>query len=322
MKLKKVTKILKKINSLVDQWQDEEEISQLELDLLKEYTRDFYEKLNQLAESKYVAITSDENADKRSTAGTLEAESIPEEQAINPKYKYKIGQISDDSLKKEAKNLAEKVAKEQADDNEEEASAQAPIGQVDIPTSDIPVDIMEEKEVPAAETTSPPPEQSEESDELDIPALELEIEDDEVEASAPPAPEVKAEKAEESVKEATPATEPEAIAQPKQQVPDKFKELFALEESYDLSDKLSNAPIKDIRSSMGLNERVLTINELFGGNAMTFDKTVKALNQMDNFEDAKAFLSKEIVPQHEWNEEGKLKKAKIFLKLVRRRYHS
>ena len=95
-----------------------------------------------------------------------------------------------------------------------------------------------------------------------------------------------------------------------------------MEEGNDLSDKLSNAPIEDIRSSMGLNERVLTINELFGGNAMAFDKTVKALNQMDDFEDAKVFLSREIVPKYEWHEEGKLKKAKIFLKLVSRRYNS
>jgi len=321
MKLKKVTKILKKINSLVDQMQNEEEISQLELDLLKEYTRDFYQKLNQLGESKYVTSASDENAEEKTSGGTLEAGSIPEQQAINPKYKYKIGQISDDSLKKEAKNLAEKVAKEQADETEEESSDEAPIGQVDIPTSDIPADLADKEEETPVETTSPIPEKTKQSDDLDIPALELEIEDEE--APAPPtAPEEKAKKTEESVREATPVTEREPKATPKPQVPNKYNELFELEEGYDLSDKLSNAPIKDIRSSMGLNERVLTINELFGGNAMAFDKTVKALNQMNNFEDAKAFLSKEIVPQYEWHEEGKLKKAKIFLKLVSRRYNA
>lgn len=43
----------------------------------------------------------------------------------------------------------------------------------------------------------------------------------------------------------------------------------------DLSEKLESTPITNIQKSMGLNERILTQNELFGGEKSSFDTAVQ-----------------------------------------------
>ena len=45
-----------------------------------------------------------------------------------------------------------------------------------------------------------------------------------------------------------------------------LSELFQTEQINELSDKLSFSPISDLTKAMGLNERIFTVNELFGGN--------------------------------------------------------
>ena len=174
------------MNALVEQLKDQEEVSQLELDLLKEYTREFYKKIDRLGQSTYVVRETEESGDEQAaTNQRMETGSSQKQQQNNPKYKYKIGQISDDSLKKEAKNLAEKVAHEQSEEDEIETKAteDIPSGQVEIPQSDIPVeDPSDQKKNSDVEKSQPPAEEKEEKNALDIPALELEVEDADAEA--------------------------------------------------------------------------------------------------------------------------------------------
>jgi len=88
----------------------------------------------------------------------------------------------------------------------------------------------------------------------------------------------------------------------------------------ELSDKLSSLPIKDLSKAMGLNEKILTINELFDGDHREFDDTISKLNGMSSFEDAKAYLAANVADKHAWATRSKKKKAKIFIKLIKRRY--
>lgn len=96
--------------------------------------------------------------------------------------------------------------------------------------------------------------------------------------------------------------------------------LFEHQEATDLGEKLSQSPIKDLRKSMGINEKILTVKELFGGDQKLFDDTVNILNGFSNFEQAKEFLSKNIASELGWVTKEKRKKARVFIKLVRRRY--
>lgn len=92
--------------------------------------------------------------------------------------------------------------------------------------------------------------------------------------------------------------------------------------SNDLSEKLSQRPIKDLTKSMGINERILTVNELFGGDQSVFNDTMKTLNGYRSFDAAREYLAENIAPEYNWAEKKNVKKAKLFIKLVRRRYSS
>ena len=95
--------------------------------------------------------------------------------------------------------------------------------------------------------------------------------------------------------------------------------LFTFEKVTELSEKLSTAPIKDLMKAMGLNEKFLYIKELFGGDIGNFQAMMNALNEADGLSSAKDHL-KELIIQHEWMDKNKIKIAKDFIKLVRRRY--
>ncbi len=96
--------------------------------------------------------------------------------------------------------------------------------------------------------------------------------------------------------------------------------LFEVREATELSEKLSQAPIRDLTKAMGLNEKIFTINELFGGESKVFDETVRKLNTFNSFEEAKEYLSTTVAHTYGWVKRNKKKKAINFINLVKRRY--
>ena len=96
--------------------------------------------------------------------------------------------------------------------------------------------------------------------------------------------------------------------------------LFDTKTSNDLSDRFRSLPIANIGRSMGINDRILTTNELFGGNQEAFNTCVDTLNDMSNFEEAKAYLVSDIATKYKWASPKRAKKAMVFLALIRRRY--
>ena len=65
------------------------------------------------------------------------------------------------------------------------------------------------------------------------------------------------------IKEPTP---PPAPKPRKAKVSEELEDLFEFKQAKDLSERLSQSPIKDLTKAMGINERFLTTNELFDGN--------------------------------------------------------
>ena len=99
-----------------------------------------------------------------------------------------------------------------------------------------------------------------------------------------------------------------------------LSELFADKGVNELSDKLNKLPISDINKAMGINEKVLTINELFHGDQELFSKTMLKLNSFTSFNEAKNYLIGGVASDLRWADDGKLKKADKFIQLLRRRY--
>lgn len=101
---------------------------------------------------------------------------------------------------------------------------------------------------------------------------------------------------------------------------DLIAELFVEDKVAELSDKLAQAPIKDLTKSMGINERIFTQQELFNNNAAQFNDSLTKLNSFASFKDAQSYIINELVPNFGWTNENKIKKAATFIKLVRRKY--
>jgi len=97
-------------------------------------------------------------------------------------------------------------------------------------------------------------------------------------------------------------------------------QLFDIKDSSELSDRLANAPIADLTKAMGINEKIFTVNELFDGNKEEMDNILRALNNLTDFEEAKSVLARSVAPKYKWLEKQRLKKARNFIRLVRRRY--
>ena len=102
---------------------------------------------------------------------------------------------------------------------------------------------------------------------------------------------------------------------------DELEELFAFSSAKELSEKLSELPITDIKKAMGLNERIFTVNELFGGDQSAFDTTLNELNRFRNFEEAKNYLIQNAADKYGWAAKDRKSKAKNFIKLVKRRFN-
>lgn len=114
--------------------------------------------------------------------------------------------------------------------------------------------------------------------------------------------------------------EPAPAPRPIVSIDPELEALFAFKTATELSEKLSQSPITDIKKAMGLNDRISTQNELFGGDNAAFDATVSTLNQLRTYDDAKDYLIRNVAQKYSWASKDKKDKAKEFIKLVKRRY--
>ena len=123
---------------------------------------------------------------------------------------------------------------------------------------------------------------------------------------AVPEPEPAAEPAAEPTAEPEPVAEPTAVPEPKQKP--KPKPQPEAEQSTAIVDKLAakqrwrtdmpGSPVKDIRSAIALNDRVLFINTLFDKDPVRFQADLTAINGMDTLAQAIDYFQEH---HPEWN---------------------
>lgn len=99
-----------------------------------------------------------------------------------------------------------------------------------------------------------------------------------------------------------------------------YETLFHYQEATDLSQKLSSSKLDDLQKALGLNEKFLYINELFGGDVGQFQTAIKTLNDGEDFAEARHYIEQNLIAQNEWMHKTKRPIAKDFIKLIRRRY--
>ncbi len=101
---------------------------------------------------------------------------------------------------------------------------------------------------------------------------------------------------------------------------DELAKLFELPKVEEMSGRFSHIPIENIETALGLNERIFTLNELFGGNRDVFDSTCTQLNTLNSFSEAKFLLLNGPARQYKWSDQERVKMAEHFIRIVARRY--
>lgn len=86
----------------------------------------------------------------------------------------------------------------------------------------------------------------------------------------------------------------------------------------ELSDALSETSIKDLRKGVGLNDRFLFINELFRGDEVMYERSIKTINGFAIYPEAEYWIKRELKLKLGWMESNPV--VKQFDQLVRRRF--
>ncbi len=102
--------------------------------------------------------------------------------------------------------------------------------------------------------------------------------------------------------------------------PPKYRAIFEVQTSNEISDVLSRSPIADLNQAFSINDKLIIVNELFGGEQESFQDTIDILNRKYSFDEAKTHLLRYVIDKYGWLDEEKVERAREFVRLVERRY--
>ena len=211
----------------------------------------------------------------------------------------------------------------------------------DLPDDDLPFDDLPEPEEAVAEPVAEPEDVAE-------PVMEPEVEPEppvesepEVEPVMEPEPVVEPEPIVEPVPEIDPVEDPvqkpEAVVEPEPEMfmePETIMEPVAepvveammdtVEPKVAVIDSMTDrqawrtdmpgSPVRDIRSAISLNDRILFINSLFAQDPMTFQESLTRINQMETLDEVVSYL---VAERPDWNLESET--VYRFMMAVRRK---
>lgn len=87
--------------------------------------------------------------------------------------------------------------------------------------------------------------------------------------------------------------------------------------SHSVSDHLHKIPVKDIKATIGLNEKFQFINQLFNGDSQKYNASVDVLNSCGSSSRAQDFM-KNISQEYNWEKQPSI--ASLFMDIVERRF--
>ncbi len=86
----------------------------------------------------------------------------------------------------------------------------------------------------------------------------------------------------------------------------------------DLGDTLTEVPIRDLRKAIGVNDRFLFINELFRGDEVAYERSIKTINSFSIFAEAEYWIQRELKVKNGWDAGNEM--VNQFYQLVKRRF--
>lgn len=88
-------------------------------------------------------------------------------------------------------------------------------------------------------------------------------------------------------------------------------------EDNSLAARLQRTPVKDIRQALGINDKMMIINDLFGGSVERYNKSIDALNDFPTLFGARVYMS-ELQIELQWDVE--CQSYKMLYDIVERRF--
>lgn len=86
----------------------------------------------------------------------------------------------------------------------------------------------------------------------------------------------------------------------------------------DLSDRLQETPIKDLKKAIGINDRFLFIQELFQGDESMYERSLKTINGFSIYPEAEYWIRRELKTKLGWDDKNDA--VQLFNHLVKRRF--
>ena len=88
----------------------------------------------------------------------------------------------------------------------------------------------------------------------------------------------------------------------------------------ELMHSLKDAPIRDLRKGIGINDRFVFISELFRGDEPMYERSIKTINSFNIYPEAEYWMNRELKIKLGW--EDTRETVKHFYQLVKRRFAS
>jgi hypothetical protein len=105
----------------------------------------------------------------------------------------------------------------------------------------------------------------------------------------------------------------ESVAQEKTSLNDIHRET-----KVELSEKLTDMPVKDLKKAIGINDRFLYINELFRGDEVMYERSIKTINSFSIWPEAEYWIKRELKTKLGWIDTDQV--VIQFDQLVKRRF--
>ncbi len=86
----------------------------------------------------------------------------------------------------------------------------------------------------------------------------------------------------------------------------------------EISETLQDTPVKDLKKAIGINDRYLYINELFRGDEVMYERSIKTINGFAIFPEAEYWIRRELKSKLGWDDKHEV--VQQFDQLVRRRF--
>ena len=86
----------------------------------------------------------------------------------------------------------------------------------------------------------------------------------------------------------------------------------------DLKSALNDTPVRDLRKAIGVNDRYVFINQLFRGDEVMYERSLKTINGFRILPEAEYWMERELKVKLGWDENREI--TRHFYQLVKRRF--